>query len=220
MAEIDVFLRELLVALADADEAAPDTWVLDPYSVATAAGLSFRRGWIEKAVPYLKSNGWVSVPGWGKTRIADIPPEPRDKGHRVELTLEGLVEAEHFRATAREAEASRASIAVPAADRFVSRSDNEAAFSDADEKLTALADAVRGTNDLFADHEERLAVAREVEGIRDLLRQTKVRAFAIWAAITGNGVVRWLSLAVGAGVVGEAAVGALSALGRLVGMPV
>ena len=53
---------------------------------------------------------------------------------------------------------------IPAADRFVAIDHNSPAFVQADEALDTLANAVRGSNDLFANADERLAVASEVTG--------------------------------------------------------
>lgn len=133
-----------------------------------------------------------------------------------EFTGSGLAAAETFNALGPQTVAAQA---VPAADRFVARSDNEAAFVEAEKELTALVEAVRGANDLFADADERLAVERELEGIQRLLSGPKARAAAVWDAVTANGVVRWLADHAAGGVVAAAAVAAAAALARIVGLP-
>jgi len=161
-------------------------------------------GFVPGAIERLLDEGLVR-----QTRAASY-------GNAYELTALGSAVAEDLKAPGPPAADHDR---VPAADRFVTRLDNEAAFVDAEEKLSALVEAVRGTNDLFADADERLAVVEEVEKIRDLLSQAKVRAYAIWAAISGNGIVRWLADRAVGGVVATAAVAAAAALARIVGLP-
>jgi hypothetical protein len=211
MADLRAFLDELLIALADAEARAPAKF-LDPEAVAIDAGLAYVSGWVTKAVRHFENKGWVR--SFKRTLGGGV-----DGGHSVEMTASGLLEAEELRArlTAENAQASSAN--VPAADRFVSQSDNEAAFTEAAQRLTALVDAVRGANDLFADADERLAVESELEGIQRLLSGPKVRAAAIWEVVTGNGVVRWLANHAVGGVVAALAVTAAGALAKVVGLP-
>jgi hypothetical protein len=82
---------------------------------------------------------------------------------------------------------------IPAADRFVAIDHNSPAFVQADEALDMLANAVRGSNDLFASADERLAVASEVTGLREAIRATAVRVAAVVSAIKENGVIAFLA---------------------------
>ena len=109
-------------------------------------------------------------------------------------------------------------VSIPAADRFVTRSDNAPLFERAEQELEALTEAVRTANDLRVTADQRLAIIREVEGIRDLVRQPAVRARAIYDAVSENSLLKWLTVAAGAGVVGEKATAAVNALLALVGL--
>ena len=82
---------------------------------------------------------------------------------------------------------------IPAADRFVAIDHNSPAFVQADEALDTLANAVRGSNDLFANADERLAVASEVTGLREAIRAKAVRIAAVVSAIKDNGVIAFLA---------------------------
>jgi hypothetical protein len=107
---------------------------------------------------------------------------------------------------------------IPAADRFVTRSDNAPLFEKAEQELEALTEAVRAANDLRVTADERLAIISEVEGISSLLRLPAVRARAIYDAVLENSLLKWLAVAAGAGVVGEKATAAVNALLALVGL--
>ena len=107
---------------------------------------------------------------------------------------------------------------IPAADRFVTRSDNAPLFERAEQELEALTEAVRAANDLRVTADERLAIISEVEGISSLLKQPAVRARAIYDAVRENSLLRWLAGAAGTGVVGHLAVAAVNALLALVGL--
>ena len=76
------------------------------------------------------------------------------------------------------------------ADRFVTINRNSPAFRQADEVLDRLAHAVRGSNDLFANADERLAVVREVEGVSKAIRAGVVRAAAV---LSDNSVIAFLA---------------------------
>jgi hypothetical protein len=109
-------------------------------------------------------------------------------------------------------------IPIPAADRFVTRTDNVRLFEEAEQELDTLIEAVRAANDLKVTADERLAIISEVEGISSLLKQPAVRARAIYDAVRENGLLKWLAVAAGAGVVGEKATAAVNALLALVGL--
>jgi hypothetical protein len=209
IADFRAFLDELLIALAAADARAEGS-LLDPEEVAKNAGLKYRSGWVTKAVQHFEKEGWIDC----HQRILGLGV---DGGHTIALTGSGLLKADELRALLTAGNAQSSSADVPAADRFVSKSDNEAAFEEAAQRLSDLAEAVRGANDLFADADERLAVERELEGLERLLRGAKVRAAAIWSAVTGSGVLRWLANHAVGGIVAQAATAAARALANLVG---
>jgi hypothetical protein len=104
---------------------------------------------------------------------------------------------------------------APAADRFVTFDHNSAAFKEADSSLEQLAEAVRGSNELFANPDDRIAVAVEVSSIRTLIGGASVRIAAVQLAIAENGIIQWLAREAASGAVRAAAtlaVGALIAL--------
>jgi hypothetical protein len=103
--------------------------------------------------------------------------------------------------------------AAPASDRFVSFDHNSAPFKEATNALEQLAEAVRGSNELFADPEERLAVAEEVSSIRHLIARASVRIAAVQQA--RNGLLKWLVKAAAGAIVGHWALVAMTALGAL-----
>jgi hypothetical protein len=107
---------------------------------------------------------------------------------------------------------------VPAADRFVTRSDNIQLFEKAEQELETLIEAVRASNDLKVTADERLAIVSEVAGIRSLLKQPAVRVRAIYDAIRDNRVLKWLAAMAGAGIVGAKADAAINALLALLGL--
>jgi hypothetical protein len=108
--------------------------------------------------------------------------------------------------------------AIPASDRFVSRSDNAILFEKAEHELDTLIEAVRTANDLKVTADERLAIISEVEGVRALIKQPVVRIRAIYDAIRANSLLRWLAAVAGAGIVGDKAVAAVNALLALLGL--
>jgi hypothetical protein len=110
------------------------------------------------------------------------------------------------------------SIAVPASDRFVALNHNSPEYREGIEAIGRLSEAVRTTNSaLFADESQRLAVVREIEGIKELLNGTSVRLAAIAQHVRDGSVLLWIAGAAGAGVVGNSAYAAVEALRRLCG---
>jgi hypothetical protein len=101
---------------------------------------------------------------------------------------------------------------VPASDRFVSRSDNSLLFEKAEHELDTLIEAVRTANDLKVTADERLAIIREVEGTRSILKEPAVRARAIYHATHQNAALGWLAKEAASGVVRAAAAAAVTAL--------
>ncbi len=93
-------------------------------------------------------------------------------------------------------------VPVPAADRFVSIGHNSQGFSDAISSLSDLAEEVRKTNvDLTADPADKLAIYREVENLKSLLEESKVRVAAIITATRENGILHWLAVQTASGTI-------------------
>lgn len=211
MAEVQTFLQRLLIAIADSDERQAGVGYTNPHDAAVAAGLSPRGGWIAKAIPHFVANGWVR----------ELPQlhglSSGDRSYLIALTLDGLVEAERIRTGDRSDITGTPLTIFPAADRFVSRSDNEDAFNEAKAAVSQLAEAVQGAHDLVADPEERLAIVREIKSVSDLFDEAKIRVSAILLAVTENGIIRWLADRAASRLVADAAASAAAAITRLVG---
>jgi hypothetical protein len=106
---------------------------------------------------------------------------------------------------------------IPAANRFVSRSDNEEAFNEVVTALEGVAEAVsqERSNSLFACSEHRLYVVSEIGGIAYAMRTGVARVRDLWDAIEPNNILRWLSKQAVGGVVGNYASDAIKAIIRL-----
>lgn len=108
---------------------------------------------------------------------------------------------------------------IPAADRFVTLDHNSAEYREAVTAIDNLVTAIETTNNqLFADKAQRLAVVREVKGIRTLLEDASVRISAIAQHVRDGGVLTWLVQKARDGVIGNYAYAAIEALRRLVGL--
>ncbi|HEY3847963.1 MAG TPA: hypothetical protein VGL95_12710 [Acetobacteraceae bacterium] len=101
---------------------------------------------------------------------------------------------------------------VPAADRFVSLNHNSPEYTKAEAALDELTEAIRGSNDLFADPDQKLAVLSEMDDLRTRLKGPVVRAASIWYSLQRTGAVGWLATEAGAGLVRDLAVKAFHAL--------
>lgn len=131
-----------------------------------------------------------------------------------ELTAKG---AEFMLALASEPSRASKPVQVPASDRFVSRTDNESVFSDAEKKLDELIEAVRISNDLRISGEERLAVLSEIQGVRSLIAAPISRAAAIFNATRESAALGWLAKEAGSGTIRALAGAAVVALLALIG---
>jgi hypothetical protein len=103
---------------------------------------------------------------------------------------------------------------IPAADRFVYRSDNEQAFSDAISSLDALAEELPKSNSVFANREERLAVASEFKGLAESMRSGVARVAALFSI---SSMLAWIAKEALGGVIGDAAAKGLAAIRTLIG---
>jgi hypothetical protein len=104
---------------------------------------------------------------------------------------------------------------IPASDRFVSIKDNQALLVEAKESLTALSELVRGSNDLFADADERIQVSAEINYIKELIDKPKIHVLAVWDNVKNNNTLKWLVEQSVSGVVRHAAVKAMENLDKL-----
>ncbi|MHB1303409.1 MAG: hypothetical protein ACYCZB_08045 [Acidiphilium sp.] len=106
---------------------------------------------------------------------------------------------------------------IPASDRFVSRSDNEDAAQSAIQALSELSKRIIISNELTASSEERVALSKEIDGLKEVVSQSKVRVATIWNAITGSGVLRWLAERAADAAVNAIAFDAITHLSKLCG---
>lgn len=106
---------------------------------------------------------------------------------------------------------------IPASDRFVSRSDNEDAAQSAIQALSELSERIRNSNELTASPEERAALSKEVDGLKEGVAQSKIRVATIWNAITGSGVLRWLAERAADATLNALALDAITHLSKLCG---
>ena len=187
--------------------------------VADQLGVPYPSGWVRKAAELYEGRGLFEV--------LKTLGEGEDGGLYVTLTAEGLeaFETEEWPEPIDRSDTTPVNRGVavtspvglppaPPQDRFLRRSDNESAFAAAVVALDGLTDAVRSSNSLFAAAEERLAIVREVEGLRRLLDHGVVRARALWDAIRPRGILGWLAV-VATGVTANFATDAIRAISSL-----
>ena len=103
-------------------------------------------------------------------------------------------------------------VSIPAADRFVTRTDNAPLFEDADKKLQAVIDAIPANNELRVSAEDRLLLIREVKDIKSLINQPRVRLRAIYHATRESSILVWFVKEAASGVVQALAAAAVTAL--------
>jgi len=82
---------------------------------------------------------------------------------------------------------------VPAADRFVSRKDNIDVATESELALESLEKALKGDNAIFINAEDRLAVSKEINSYRELLKQSSIRLASIYQIVQGNSIIVWLA---------------------------
>jgi hypothetical protein len=200
------------------------TQSIDAGELALRIGAIPRTGWVGKAVDLYERKGFLQV-----EYTLGLGP---DRGHFVTLTAEGLEAAEAIGqpfddgtlfddGTGWSDDLSEDEPTIPAADRFVSRSDNQIAFDQVVSALDGVAEAVRTTrpNSLFASDEERLYVASELEGIASAMSHGVARVATLMAAIApAGGVLIWLAKEAAGGVIGDAASAAAKAIAVLLGL--
>ena len=108
---------------------------------------------------------------------------------------------------------------VPDSDRFVPLNHNSHEYQEAKASIHALAEAVRGSNDLFADPNQRLLVVSEIEEVGKYLDHPIVRVATIWSTTRLPAVIGWLSKEASSGIIRDFAVKAIKALLAVVGHP-
>jgi hypothetical protein len=133
---------------------------------------------------------------------------------RRNITVDMVVPVEHLASVTETAEAAAEADAT--VERFVSIDHTSPAFKETDEALARLEDAVRGSNDLFANPDERLAVISEVQGVRQVIRGKAVRVAAVISAITNNGVIAFLATEFARATIRELATKAIKLLWTLI----
>lgn len=204
------FRNALLVALAKCDEErGPEYYELK--EVAEGAGLKYREGWVGKAANYFDKYGYVSdafTMGGGV-----------DGGLSVQLTAEGLEEAERLMAETETSEivGQHPEAAVPASDRYVELDHNSPEFREATEAVRAVIERVRSDNEYNAtdpeDKQQRLA---ELEAGSTLLKSIRVRAAAVTAVLVPP--LRYLAKKFLDTAIGKAASIAVTAVMKLLGL--
>jgi hypothetical protein len=82
---------------------------------------------------------------------------------------------------------------IPAADRFVSIADNQYEVAQAKDALSELSDAIRRTNDsLTTNPEDRLLLSKEIDTIKELIDQPRIRVAALYDVLNGKSVLKYL----------------------------
>lgn len=82
---------------------------------------------------------------------------------------------------------------VPAADRFVPIDHNAPDIEQSVEKLGKLEERIKTSNEFTVTAEERTALSKEVNVLKEALQQPTVRLAQIWSAVKSNGVLVYLS---------------------------
>lgn len=202
MSRFEKFTSDLLVALADAAEAAGSH--LDPRAVAEHAELRYLPGWVKEATRALEDKDHVR---------ADFDPyvEHPDDGVQVVVTGAGWDAAEESR------HPKASDDEVPASDRIVDIKDNSSKFTAADTSIAETIEAVRGNNEYGTEEpEEKERVIAELESGKRLLEAARVRLDAIITVLVH--VLKYLAEKFVDHAIGIAAAAALAALAALLGI--
>jgi len=109
-------------------------------------------------------------------------------------------------------------VQIPAADRFVTINHNSLEYRKTVQALDVLTEAVRGSNELFANPDDRLAVSVEISDLKQAISGASVRLSRIWAAAQASGVLGGLAREASSGAVRAAAALAIGGLLKLVGL--
>lgn len=105
---------------------------------------------------------------------------------------------------------------APASDRFVTFDHNSSDFGSAVAALDVVIQGIEGSNELHADADERLALRREVEGLKVLISEPKARLIAVWSAVQENSALQWVAKQASGGVLGNAAYDAIKYITNLI----
>lgn len=95
---------------------------------------------------------------------------------------------------------------IPSSNRFIHLDHNSGPVREVEQTLVELAEAVRGSNELFANADQKLAILSEPEGIRTTLAQPLARAVQIFELTRQSGVLSWIAREASAGVIRDLAV--------------
>ncbi|WP_298284308.1 hypothetical protein [Acidocella sp.] len=104
---------------------------------------------------------------------------------------------------------------APAADRFVSLSDNQIDTTQAVAAIEKLDKAVRESNELTIDAQDRLQLSREIHVIKDILTEPRIHVVALYDAAKNSSLLKWLAEQTASVAVKLAATDTIQALGHL-----
>ncbi len=105
-------------------------------------------------------------------------------------------------------------VVIPAADRFVSTKDNQIDTSQAVAALDELTEAIRTSNDLTANSEDKLQISREISFLKEVIEQPRLHIAALYDAKV-NTTLRWLTEQAFSAIVRQAAVRVMQNLDKL-----
>jgi hypothetical protein len=94
---------------------------------------------------------------------------------------------------------------IPAADRFVSVSDNQIDTSQATVALNELSEAIRSSNGLVVNPDDKAQISREISFIKEIIEQPRIHVAALWDSVKHNSTLAWLAKDAVSGVVRAAA---------------
>ncbi len=169
---------------------------------------SFKMPLLRKSLNSLVSSGFLSRIFTKETSIFELAMDFADFAYEL---YRG-----DFDLFSEKKEDRKISDGIPAADRFVSLTDNQNEVAQAVTALGELSDAIRNTNDpLTANPEDRLLLSKEVDLLKDLISQPRIQVVALYNAIYRNSTVKWLAEQIISGVVQQAAISSYEHLSAL-----
>jgi hypothetical protein len=104
---------------------------------------------------------------------------------------------------------------IPASGRFVAIDHNRPEVVESKARIDELSEAIRSSNDLFADRSQRLAVMSEIRELRDAVDQPIIRLAYLREATYKT--IGWLAKEASSGLVKAAAAAAFVALLKWLG---
>lgn len=200
--------------------------IVDASDVLNAFNLEPRTNWIRRAIQSYTDNGYSR----GRMHMGD------EREQHIYLSPEGVKEAErlidegivivadlegdstedrrHIHGVIITDEADGQ--IVPASDRIVRLDHNSDAYGKAVTEINALSEAIRSNNNFGNMTKEAVSVATaEVDSLKRELEGEAVRASAFWDR--AKSLLGWIAREAGGALVGAVALGALAAIGSLLG---